>query len=213
MEAADSICYLVMDIEDGYKKRYISYDQLREFLYGLEGLATKIQQLENDHKGPGHEIAIVVNLRIHLIGVLARRALENFRNNYDAICAGTYQFELIKDDTSKLADKLMTFCTDKIFSHREICSLELSGHSVLNGLLEYFTDTIINGDTHYKKRGISLISESIMRVALLENGLPEKSFENLSNYYKLRVIVDYITGMTDQFAVDQFQKLSGQKII
>jgi dGTPase len=214
MEAADSICYLVMDIEDGYNKKYYSYDKLKAFLLSIEGLAPQIEYLENKYKGRGEEIARIVNLRIYLIKHLAELAFQNFKNNFEAICQGEYHFELIEEDPSGVSEKLMEFCVSNIFPHREVRSLELTGHSVLKGLLEYFTEFIIEGNDKYVKRGLSLISESIIRAALLENELPEdQSFKNLPDYYKLRIIVDYITGMTDQYAVDQFQKLSGQKIV
>ena len=65
----------------------------------------------------------------------------------------------------------------------------------------------------YRKRAQGLISDSVLRVAFVENNLLENSgIDKLNDYYKLRVIVDFISGMTDQFALNHYQKLSGQKI-
>lgn len=214
MEAADSICYLVMDIEDGYNKKYYSYEHLKAELSTIEGIGDQVKKLENKYQGRGAEIARVVNLRIYLIRRLVNLAFNNFKKNHDDICEGDYHQELIKDDPAGLAKHLNMFCVKHIFPHREVSSLELTGHSVLSGLLTYFTDFVINGSKDYKQRGISLISDSIIRAALLENDISEGGkFDDLSDYYKLRIIVDYISGMTDQFAVDQYQKISGQKII
>jgi len=214
MEAADSICYLVMDIEDGFNKGWYTYSDIKDFLKDVEGVPAKCEYLEKEYSGYGSEIACVVNLRIHLIRNFVELARNNFIKNIDLICSGDYHHELIKDDPSGLAEKLNNFCKKRIFPKREIQSLELTGHSVLSGLLKYFTDFIFGGNKDYKKRAVGLISDSIIRAAYLENNLVENDdFDKLSDYYKLRVIVDYISGMTDQFALDQYQKLSGQKII
>ncbi len=51
-------------------------------------------------------------------------------------------------------------------------------------------------------------------MALIENGYEENdTIQKLDDYYKLRIIVDFVSGMTDQFALNHYQKLSGQKII
>lgn len=76
-------------------------------------------------------------------------------------------------------------------------------------------------DKKYRKRVQTLISNSILKATFEElseinneNGIEVKieKIDQLSDYYKLRVIVDFVTGMTDQFALNHYQKLSGQKI-
>lgn len=80
--------------------------------------------------------------------------------------------------------------------------------------MNYYVDFIFHHPEDYKKRAVGLISNSIVRAALLENGKKENdSFDELTDYYKFRAIVDFISGMTDQFALNHYQKLSGQKII
>ena len=132
----------------------------------------------------------------------------------EAICDGQYNKELIKDDESGLAAALFRFCKEKIFPQREIQSLELTGHSILSGLLDYYIHFIFDSNKDYVNRAQGMISSSILRAAFIENRLPENArLIDLSSYYKLRVIVDFIVGMTDQFALKHYQKLSGQKII
>ena len=96
---------------------------------------------------------------------------------------------------------------------RPITSLELTGHSVITGLLDYYMTFLFHKDEAYSSRAEGLISSGIKRAALLENGYAETdSISKLNDYYKLRVIVDFVSGMTDQFALNHYQKLSGQKI-
>ena len=208
MEAADSICYLVMDLEDGYNKKWYNYDYVKSELNDIDGMTDTFEFIDNNFK---NEITKIVNLRLALIKRLVMLAVDNFINNLDDICHGKYHFELIKDDPHKLAKKLGAFCGKNIFSNKEITSLELTGHSVLKGLLDYFIEFCFSESKDYRKRAIGMISNSIIRAALLETG--KDHFDELNDYYKLRVIVDYISGMTDQYALNQYQKLNGQKII
>ncbi len=166
---------------------------------------------ENYYK---NETTKMVNFRIHLIQQLVILAVENFLNNLDAIENGTYHKELIYDDKYLLAKKLKNICIEKVFKYRDINSLELTGNSVLKGLLNYYINFLFHKNKDYRKRAIRMISSSILNVAFEENELEgEKAkFENLPDYYKLRVIVDFISGMTDQFALTHYQKINGQKI-
>lgn len=214
MEAADSICYLVMDMEDGFNKGWYDYRFLKQSFLKIPGLKEQFKKLEENHKTNGIEITRVANLRIYLIQQLVDLAADNFLKNLDLICTGKYNDELILDDERGLAKCLQKFSWENIFPNREITSLELTGHSVLTGLLDYYIGFLFHDDKDYKKRAEGLISNGIKRVALIENNHSEnESIQNLNNYFKLRVVVDFVSGMTDQFALNHYQKLSGQKII
>jgi dGTPase len=214
MEAADSICYLVMDIEDGFNKNWYNFDFIVNKLKGVSGIVDDIAKIEKRKNGYGDEITMMVNFRIALIQRLVSLAIKNFIDNYTEIAKGNYNYELIEDDKDGLSKVLREFSLNYIFPKREITSLELTGHSVITGLLNHYINFIFGGDKHYRKRAQGLISKSTFRVACIENELPENAdIDKLNDYYKLRIIVDFISGMTDQYAVDHYQKLSGQKII
>lgn len=210
MEAADSICYLVMDIEDGFNKGWYTFDFVKSKLEHIDLLKEKLGELtimESDPKG----LSKMIKLRIFLISELVKLAVSNYVKNLEDICNGSYNKELINDDQSGLAESLSLFCVKNIFMKREIQQLELTGHSVLTGLLDYYIDCIFRRTKDYKKRAKGMISGSIIQASLFENKVD--NFDNLSDYFKLRIIVDFISGMTDQFALNHYQKLSGQKII
>lgn len=209
MEAADSICYLVMDIEDGFNKGWYSFEFVKKKLEHIDLLREKLEELSKiDEDGKG--ITRMVKLRIFLISELVKLAIRNYVKNLDKICQGSYNHELIKDDESDLAETLSDFCFKNIFLKREIQQLELTGHSVISGLLDYYIDCIFVRNKHYKRRALGMISSSIIKASLLENKVDD--FDDLNDYFKLRIIVDFVSGMTDQFALNHFQKLSGQKI-
>jgi dGTPase len=215
MEAADSICYLTMDIEDGYSKSLFDLNYLYEKLKNIPSIKDDLKIIYEDNDDVfKNDTTKVVNFRIKIIQQLVLLAVENFNKNLDKIEKGEYNEELILDDENELAISLKKICGDKIFKFREINSLEITGHSVIKGLLDYYIDFIFHKDKKYRNRAIPLISESILKIAYEENKLfgDNAKFDNLSDYYKLRIIVDFISGMTDQFALNHYQKISGQKI-
>jgi dGTPase len=208
MEAADSICYLVMDLEDGFNKKWYNYDYIKAQLIDVQGMDDIFKRIDSSSN---NEISKIVKLRLALIKRLVGLSVSNFISNFEDISEGRYNFELINDDPNKLAQKLVLFSCDNIFSNKEITSLELTGHSILKGLFDHYIEFCFCDSEKYRKRAIGMISNSIIRASLLETG--KSSFEELSDYYKFRVIVDFITGMTDQYALNHYQKLNGQKII
>lgn len=215
MEAADSICYLTMDIEDGYSKGLINLDEYYKLLKDIPTIGPQIQNIYEDKDDYyKNDITKIVNFRIKIIQQLVLLAVNSFINNIEDIETGKYNHELILDPQhSLLAKTLKDICYNVIFKYREINSLEITGHSVIKGLLDYYICFVFHHDKKYRKRASSLISESIIRVAIEECELPSGSnLDDLNDYYKLRVIVDFISGMTDQFALTHYQKISGQKL-
>jgi dGTPase len=215
MEAADTICYCVMDIEDGFNRNIYSYNYVKEYLESLDmpnkgALTKKLKELESI-QGRGSEVTKFVKLRIFLISELVQLAINNFVLNLDSICEGTYNKELVYDDPNNLAASLMDICKKKIFNNREVVQLELTGHSVIKGLLDYYIEFLFSDNKQYRKRALATISKSTILASTFEYKV--ETFEELSNYYKLRVIIDFISGMTDKFALKTYQKISGQKII
>jgi dGTPase len=211
VEAADSICYRVMDLEDGYNKKWYTYDDLRKYFKGTI-VSKYFDQIDDDLP----ETNKIVELRIKLLKDLTILAMNNFIKNIDSILAGKYHCELIEDDNSQLDKSLERLCNDKIFPQREIVSLELTGDSIIKGLLDFYIKNLIETkNKKYTNRVLKLISKSIKKATFLENDLEDNdtSFYDLNDYYKLRIIVDYISGMTDQYALSHYQRLNGQKII
>ena len=211
MEAADSICYLTMDIEDAYSKKLITLDEFYKKIKDNILVSNKINEIYKDTASHyKNDITKIVHFRITLIQALADLAYDNFIKNIKEIVLGTYNKELIFDDESGLAKALQDIFIDKIASYRGINSLEVTGHSVIKGLLDYYIYFLFHPNKDYQKRAERLISNSILKAILTETHCD--SIEKLDNYYKFKLIVDFITGMTDQYALDHYQKISGQKI-
>jgi dGTPase len=209
MEAADSICYLVMDLEDGFNKDWYDFEFIIKFLKDVKVLESIIKYADSKPS----DVNKMVTFRRELISYLVNLASSNFIKNYESIMKGEYEKELIDEDEFKVAKTLQIFTNQHIFTKKEVRFLELTGDSVISGLLDYYIKFLFHSNKQYKERAIGLISRSIIKAANLENGFPPDShFDDLPSYYKLRIIVDFISGMTDQYALNHYQKLSGQKI-
>lgn len=232
MEAADSICYFTMDIEDGFNKNYYRYEDIIDFFKGkgnanvtkfIDETEKRISKIVKDQDNK--EQTKIVNFRIFLIQYLVEKTVKTFIDNYKSIIDGDYNEELIfdiKDDIKNegnfnysIAKTLKEFTTINIFSNREIQKLELTGESVIRGLLDQFVESFLyydSEDSKHKARArklFSLVSKSLKTIVYLETDL--KELHKWNNYYKLRIIVDYISGMTDGFALNLYQELQGIK--
>lgn len=232
MEAADSICYYAMDIEDGFNKKYYKYEDVINFFKEKGSKSVRDYITNTDERidsrvkdDRNKEQTKMVNLRISLIQHLVEKAVKTFITNYKPIMEGSYSEELIFDVTDEIntdgenkysiAKALQKFTNEHIFSMREIQKLELTGETVIRGLLDHFVDSFLCyncEDSKHKARAkklFSLVSNSLKNIVIFETNM--KEFCEWNNYYKLRLIVDYISGMTDGFALNLYQELQGIK--
>lgn len=247
VEAADSICYNVMDIEDGFLLHWYNEKDIIDFLDNeVTALINNSQQSYDQFKetngrysflkiiyskssyqpkpGPINRMHWIMNLRVQLIQYLVELANSNFKKHAHEIDNGTYSKELIEDDPFFVTKALQRFTQCFIFPKIDIQKAELTGYSVLNGLLSILIDYISSTDKEFRKRVKNILSKSALRVAIHESQ-PEKVYRyisedelfnfdlaNLSENAKLRLVVDFVSGMTDKFAVSLYQELSGLKI-
>lgn len=255
VEAADSICYNVMDIEDGYTQHWYEKDQMITYLdqeitsviqknikegkkvnanayydknkkqYSfLKIISKELSDKQNESWNHSHWI---VSFRVAAIQYLIEKANSNFKKNIHDIDAGTYSRELIDDDVLGVSQALQNFTCKHIFPRRIIEKAELTGHSVIRGLLDILIEYVSSSDIQFRKRVKSVLSKSSLRVAIHESRtgadrnssivisdeeLADFDVATLSENAKLRLVVDFISGMTDKFAVQLYQQLSGHKI-
>ena len=241
LEAADDIIYLCDDIEDGVKKGYIKWDdefQSLEQKLTSEKLRTLFQDIhkKDDSIHPNmdaaeQQIARSRNFRNLVQGFLFKEAISAFIRNYDKIMSNQYlpKFELLGEQ-KEFTEALQDITARNCFGCREVLSLELSGESIINGLLERFVpvlaetpgSTLINTRT-YPGKLFQLISRNFVFIALYAQEstsetqsaickeiLSEK-LDSLSLYARLQLATDFIAGMTDSYAFHLYQELAGIK--
>ena len=235
VEAADTICYATMDVEDGLCQNW--YDvfyllkQLNNYISKESANPRNIRDIidfplsdyEIQNEDP-RKVRLV--LREYMITYLVDLAIRNFIKNLDDIDNGEYSKELIYDDPNLVAEALQDFTRRKILSNRNVLKFEITGNSVITGLLDILIKYFFHTDKSYRSRLNGIISDSRMAVAMKEDLTkdypPNRTISveetgkfdvgRLSSYAKLRMIVDFVASMTDKYSVELYQTLSGNSL-
>ncbi len=225
LEAADDIIYLCDDIEDGVKKGYINWQTEFEKLFNeylkrepYKKLFAKIKDNAPDkHMAESEQILSKARVfRNNVQSFLFEKAVETFIQNYEAIMHGEFEGELL-DVEKEFTKSLKKITSSNCFSCKEVLSLELAGHKVITELLNIFYDVLstatkeeVESTKEYAGKIYSKISENYKYIALHDyknNG--RKDFNKLTTYDKLHLIVDFVSGMTDSYAVSLYKELTG----
>ncbi len=198
VEAADDICYQVMDIEDAHKLHLITTKKAKELLLDFfddeeKKRKKKILKMLSD---TNEQISY---LRASVIGLLVNECSNVFVSNEETILKGEFNGSLIKHISERCRNAYKN-CSDYageyIYRSREVLDVELAGYRIIGFLLEKFTDAIQNPDHTYSK--------------LLLQRIPTQ-FEPQSDdtYTRLQSVIDYISGMTDVYALEMYRKITG----
>ena len=202
MEAADDICYLVLDMEDAHKRGIVTTETIeRCFLSFFDPVK------DSDfyqHKDKAYHDVSDVNermafLRAMLINKLVTCVSVVFVNHYESIMEGTFQKSLISylpEFEKKALEDCRTESVKNIYRHPSVVKIELTGFNVIGTLLEEFTDAVMHPDKAYNKKLLSLMPEQFK---------PQQE----DAYSKIQSVLDFISNMTDLYAVQLYKDLRG----
>jgi len=203
VEAADDICYGVMDVEDAHKLKILSTEEtkniLMAFLKEPEDASTcqKIETACIEVSDINEQIATI---RAAVIGKLVNRCTQIFKENYDLIMNGEFEKGLT-NHLSGCTKDAMKYCEkislEKIYRHPSVVEIEISGFKILGSLLHEFSQAILTPKDTLSKMLLAFIPEQFT-VA-----------EDATTYQKLQSVLDYISGMTDIYALDLYRKING----
>ncbi len=193
VEAADDICYLVIDLEDGFRMGYIPFEKVCDLLNAIADVS-----LDTNYSSSAE---IIRRLRAKAINQLVWETAQIFLDYESAILAGTFDEDLLS--RSRFYPILTTIKhleETLIFQNPEVAGLKVAGYEVLGGLFTEFVDGVI----HNTKKGELLLY-------LLPPEYRPNSDDDL--YQKLLKITDFIAGMTDFQATKIFQQLRGISLL
>lgn len=201
VEAADDICYQIMDIEDAHKLGILTTLETKNLMFNFfdEKRKSRIQETMNIVTDVNEQISY---LRSSVIGKLIDQCSDAFVTNEEKILNGTLSQSLIKiiPENSVAAYKNCSkTAIDKIYCSQEVLDVELAGYKIIITLLEHFVSAILNPEKAYSKKLLMRIPEQYIS-------------ENKSNYGKIMSVLDYISGMTDIYALDLYRKITGMSI-
>ena len=200
VEAADDICYEIMDIEDSHKLKILSFAETEHLLLSFfdEDIQQKIRQRIIDEEMTD-ENEKVVYMRASVIGKLENECVAAFLAHEEDILAGTFEGSLI-DHISERQKKAYKECEkisySKNYQSKPVLDIELSGYQIMATLMEVFIEAAVNPSRFYSKQLLRRVSSQYD----IEN-------ENLEE--RIMAVIDYISGMTDIYALDIYQKING----
>jgi dGTPase len=205
VEAADDICYQLMDLEDAHKLKIHSFDQTRALLMRFFDQQTEDRHISRMNEtlnlvaDPNEQIAY---LRASVIGKLVKQCVDVFWEKQDDIFSGSLQKALIDQvhPTSLAAIReIKEVSISNIYNDRSVVEIEISGYQIIGTLLEVFTEAMLNPEEGISKKMLMLIPDQY-------RGNHESTYE------KVQAVVDFVSGMTDLYALDLYRKIKGINI-
>lgn len=202
VEAADDISYQIMDIEDAHKLGILGTEETVSLLLGFfdpkqdGGFYCKKEQIFNEVSDKNEQIAF---LRASVINRLVMLCADIFLQHHDNILEGQFSGSLV-DYLPETQAKAMKVCSQtalsRIYRHRSVIEIEITGYNVLQTLLSEFVQAILNPNDKYSEKLLALLPLQYREV-------------NQDNYLKLRSVIDFISGMTDLYAMDIYKLIRG----
>ena len=201
VEAADDICYQIMDIEDAHKLKILTTEDTRQLLLGffdddkLPLIRQRLAPLDDVNEQ-------IVYLRSIAIGLLESECVRIFVENEDAILDGRFQGSLIDHIAPRpraAYRKCMETAVAKIYHAQAVVDIEIAGHKVITQLLHLMLEAVTHTDRTYSKILINRVS-------------PQYDIQAPTLYERILAVLDYISGMTDVFALDLYRKINGMSL-
>ncbi|MCM1319579.1 MAG: dNTP triphosphohydrolase [Muribaculaceae bacterium] len=202
VEAADDICYQIMDIEDAHKLKILSHEDTISLLMGF------IEPSEVPHchanmsrvTDPNEQVAY---LRSTAIGILSESCARTFIDNEELILKGDLKGSLISNLADSHISKAYTDCTKAayayIYAAPEVVDVELAGHRIINYLLQRLIEAVMRPDDYASR--------------LLLSKVPSQYNTKAPTLYgRIQSVLDHVSAMTDVYALDLFRKLNGSSL-
>ncbi len=194
VEAADDICYTIIDFEDGINLGLISEDYALEYMVKLVPNINTKKYYELTTKA-----ARVGYLRALAIGTLIEEAVAIFMDHEEAILEGAFAKALLdKSKYEAQIEDILKISVSNIYQSQEVIEKEIAGYEILSTLLDSRCKAINNSLTHYDKLVLKLFEDS--------------NQEEVSLYEELMNICNYVSVMTDSKSLRIFQKLKGLNV-
>ena len=201
LEAADDICYHLVDLEDAYRLSLISSHEIMGFLKSI--IITSAQIPENKLAKIKRVKDQIEYLRAFTIGLLIDQTMKVFIDNEIAIVNGSFQSSLLDHVPASAALKLIKeYSQEHIYHSDTVLEVGIAGFKVLDILLEAFVGAVEQGQG------------GGARTKMLLKFLPDQFFlENreISSdpYTRVQQVTDFVSGMTDRYAVKVFKMITG----
>ncbi len=202
VEAADDICYQIMDIEDACKLHILTYKEAIELLLNFfeGGRLHHIYRVMKMVDDTNEQLAY---LRSCIIGLLVEECSRVFLENEERILNGEFHttplIEKVADQPAKAYRECSVLAIKRIYKAKEVLDIELAGYHIFSHLIDSLTEAVTNQRHAYSK--------------LLLQRIPEQyDTQSPTVYGKVQCVLDYVSGMTDVYALDLYRKITGMSL-
>lgn len=206
MEAADDICYRIIDVEDGFRAGHLSFGEVESLFLDLiddKEVVQKAAGIRTNEKR-------IEYLRARAINASIEQVARVFNDREADLVAGAFDEDLVArmQRASALA-AFRSLGSTKVYRSRPVLEIEAPGFSVLGNLLEVFIralcDIATNGNraSGRAKTMLALTPTQFLGA----DGRPDSD-----PYQRVLKVTDYVSGMTDGFAVDLFRRIGGMEL-
>lgn len=201
LEAADDICYQIMDIEDAHKLGILTTDKVKELFLAFFGPERRDSMLTvmNTLEDPNEQIAY---LRSGVVGAMVEASADLFIEHEDDILSSRFDNSLVGGMPAPLAEAYAS-CSrtawDHIYSAPMVVDVELAGNRIISFLLDTLLQAAIHPERNY--------SQLLLKV------LPRQYDTQASSIFeRIQAVLDHVSGMTDVYALDLYRKLNGHSL-
>lgn len=196
VEAADDICYAILDIEDGYRLGHVGFADVFERLQPIAARDSTYRK--PDDRDPKEAIAY---LRAKSINLLAQEVLGAFLDSEAQMLGDGLRDSLSKSiDAGPLLKEVVAFTMERCYRAQEVVEIELAGYAVLQTLLSELVPAV-------------LATAPTKKQTKLLDAIHRQPADEMGAYERLLLVTDYLSGMTDSYAVSFFKKLSGTSLV
>jgi dGTPase len=204
VEAADDICYRINDLEDGFRLKHVEQSDTEDMLkrvFTSSKTFSKLETISGKEDRVGY-------LRAKAINELISQAVNSFMEVEARLLSGELNESLIDVMPSgKVLKEIKDVSKRKIYQAREVLEVEIPGFRVLGGLLDAFLYAA-NEVAESGEKKSSVRSKTILLLMpdqfLASNRIPDKD-----PYVRTLQVTDFLSGMTDSFAVTLYKQLTG----
>ena len=205
VETADDICYNIIDMEDAHRLGIVSTSDCENLFLDL------IKSENQNTKRVEDKLASLTNanerisyLRAKVINALINKSIELYETNFISILNGNLDKALldIYKTENKSLQEIESFSIEKIYGHKAVIEIENAGYNVMYELLNHFIPPILKEKSErksYDKMALKLLPKQFL-------------YEEGSDYQKILGVIDFVSGMTDNFATDLYRKIKGIEI-
>lgn len=201
MEAADDICYQIMDLEDAHRLKIVDRATVTDLFLGFfpeesrERMVRTMARLDDPNEKVGY-------MRSRVIGALVEGCARVFADNEPLILAGDFRGSLVDALPEPLNTAYRTCSAtawDKIYRAPDVVDIEIAGNRIITYLMSRFTDAVLHPDKN--------TSQLLLAKVPLQYDINAPTL-----YGRLQSVLDHISGMTDVYALDLFRKLNGHSL-